>query len=80
MLLTQLIGNDVWVIRDLAGYPEAKVEVFNRYGRQLFYSSGYRKPWDGTVSGAPLPVGVYYYVITTKPKATPIAGWVTILK
>jgi gliding motility-associated-like protein len=72
--------NDVWVIRELAGYPAATVDVFTRYGRQVFTAIGYKKPWDGTLNGTALPTGVYYYVIVPKPKAKPLSGWVTILR
>jgi gliding motility-associated-like protein len=72
--------NDVWVIRELAKYPEAKVDVYTRYGRNVFSSSGYRIPWNGLWNSEPLPTGTYYYVITTKPKTNPISGWVAIVR
>jgi gliding motility-associated-like protein len=38
--------------------------IFNRWGRQVFYSANYKNGWDGTLDGEPQDMGVYYYVIT----------------
>ena len=72
--------NDKWVISNLSDYPGAYVEIFNRYGQRLFYSSGYSNPWDGTLNGTALPVATYYYVITLKNGFEPITGSVTIIR
>ncbi|SIN69298.1 PKD domain-containing protein [Chitinophaga niabensis] len=72
--------NDTWVIADLALYPDAVVEVFNRYGQPVYRAAGYGTPWNGTFNGAPLPIGTYYYVIRLQPGTKPISGSVTILK
>jgi gliding motility-associated-like protein len=55
--------NDKWILKNLEQYPNCGVEIFNRYGQQIFKSTGYTKPWDGTYNGKPLPVGTYYYII-----------------
>jgi gliding motility-associated-like protein len=72
--------NDVWNIRYLADYPGCIVDIFDRYGKQVFHSVGYNKPWDGTMSGRPVPVGVYYYIITPKNETPTINGSVTVLR
>ena len=72
--------NDVWTIPGIAAFPASTVEVFDRYGSLIFRSVGYNKPWDGTHKGKALPVGTYYYIVDTKSKGQPIAGWVAILK
>jgi gliding motility-associated-like protein len=56
------------------------VEVFNRYGQPVFYSSGYGTPWNGTYNGKGVPVGTYYYVIKLQNGFKPMTGSVTILK
>jgi gliding motility-associated-like protein len=58
--------NDVWNIKYLSDYPNATIEIFNRYGKQLYYAVGYGKPWDGTYQGKPVPEGTYYYKIDPK--------------
>jgi gliding motility-associated-like protein len=72
--------NDKWMIPNLSDYPGAYVEIFNRYGQKIFYSSGYNDPWDGKLKGTPLPVATYYYVITLKNGFEPITGSVTIIR
>lgn len=71
--------NDYWNIPGLDTYPNAKVNIFNRYGTPVFQSIGYAKPFDGTSNGKPLPVGVYYYIITLK-KGDVLSGNVTIIR
>lgn len=72
--------NDVWNIRNLSDYPGCIVDVFDRYGKQVFHSVGYNKPWDGTRNGGPTPVGVYYYIITPKNGVETVNGSVTLLR
>ncbi len=74
--------NDKWIITNLEYYPTADVEVFNRYGQPLFYSTNYaQKPWDGTYNGSPVPVGTYYYIINAKSKyVSRKSGYVVVLR
>lgn len=55
--------NDLWIIPGLEDYPNVIVEVYSRWGVQVFRSDGYRDPWDGTFEGNKLPNASYYYVI-----------------
>lgn len=72
--------HDTWVIPELDKYPNAVVSVFDRYGRRVFFTEGYKRPWDGTFEGKPLAVATYYYII--EPRLIPgiFSGSVTILK
>ncbi len=55
--------NDVWQIDFIYQFPDCEVEVYNRWGEQLFYSKGYAVPFNGKYKGKDLPVGTYYYVV-----------------
>ncbi|PKR81324.1 hypothetical protein CW751_04510 [Brumimicrobium salinarum] len=56
--------NDVWKLPFIQLlYPEASVEVFNKWGQQVFESQGYTTQWDGTYKGEDVPDGNYYYII-----------------
>jgi len=74
--------NDVWALNGIANFPDALVEIFNRWGERIFHSIGYTTPWGGTYNKEPLPVGTYYYIITLNdprfPK--PFTGPVTIMR
>lgn len=72
--------NDTWIIDHISGYPTCSVEIFNRWGNQVFRSTGYQQPWDGTYNGEPLPLGTYFYVISLNNGTEPLQGTVTILK
>lgn len=55
--------NDVWNIPEIDKFPDVAVQIFNRWGVEVFSSAGYQEPWDGTTDGKELPVGSYYYII-----------------
>lgn len=74
--------NDTWGIPYLEGYPDASVEVFDRWGR-LVYSvkNGYpERGWDGTSNGKPLPMDSYFYIIKRGDGSDPITGNITIIR
>lgn len=75
--------NEVWEIALIQQFPEAIVEVYNRWGEPLFISDpGYPIPWDGRYNGKNLPVGTYYYIINLNHPQFPDAftGPITILR
>ena len=72
--------NDTWVLENLSDYPDAQVEVYNRYGQIVFTSYGYNKAWDGTYNGKPLPVATYYYIIQLNSGFKPLNGSITIIR
>lgn len=72
--------NDFWNIDALITYPEALVQVFDRYGQLVFQSTGYAKPWDGTSNGRAVPEGTYYYLIDLKNGTPKRTGWVLVVK
>lgn len=73
--------NDVWIIDNIDLFDDAIVEVYNRWGQQLFVSApGYPIPWDGRYKGKDLPVGTYYYVIHSANFEEPFTGPITIIR
>ena len=64
--------NDTWGIPALQSYPDARVDVFNRYGERVYHSTGYARPWDGKYKGADQPQGAYIYIIQAKPGNTEV--------
>jgi gliding motility-associated-like protein len=72
--------NDTWNIAYLSDYTHCTVDVFTRYGQQIFHSNGYPVAWNGTYSGKSLPVGTYYYVIDLKNNTAKLSGFVTIVR
>ncbi|TWJ02255.1 gliding motility-associated-like protein [Mucilaginibacter frigoritolerans] len=72
--------NDYWDIKGIENYPNAVVQVFNRYGQKVFESKGYGNPFNGTLGGNNLPVGVYYYIINLKSNCSLLSGSLTLLR
>jgi gliding motility-associated-like protein len=72
--------NDTWTIEHLEAYPGATLEIFNRYGQQVYFSNGYSRKWDGNYNGKPLPTGTYYYVIDPKNGRSQMKGAITIIR
>lgn len=71
--------NDQWILRGLESDKTARVQVFNRYGRKVFSSSGYTTPWDGHFQGTKLPQGTYYYKISVRSGKQVVSGVVTLI-
>ncbi len=74
--------NDYFEIRNADRFPEILVEVYSRWGDQLYSKVGYDdgSRWDGTARGKDAPVGTYYYILVAYPGAKPISGNVTIIR
>ena len=73
-------ANDQWEIRNIDTYDSQQVEIFDRHGKRVFRSEGYRQAWDGTFNGRMLPAGTYYFVIQLNGGAQFHRGSVSILK
>ena len=74
-------NNDVWIIGNLEKYPKNKLQIFNRYGQEVYSVSDYKNDWDGKLLGQGLPGGTYYYVFETQSGESKIyKGTVTIYR
>jgi gliding motility-associated-like protein len=76
--------NETWVIDCLKYFPANQVEIYNRWGQQVFVEKNYRNLYEGKLeNGTALPDGTYYYIVkvfnTDTPK-TLYKGTLTILR
>jgi gliding motility-associated-like protein len=74
--------HDTWYIKNIEQYPDAEVEIFNRYGQVVYQVQGnyLESAWDGTFNGKPLPVGTYYYIINLNNGQAPLTGPVSVIR
>ena len=74
--------NDTWKPLDIESYPNAVVQIFNRWGALLFESKGGANyiAWDGTHEGEELPVGTYYYIIDLNTGDDPQTGPISVIR
>lgn len=73
--------NDKWEIVTFEDYPNATVEVFNRYGQSVYrgYGKNYQ-PWDGAFKGKPALPGVYVYMINLGNNSAIHKGTVLLIR
>jgi gliding motility-associated-like protein len=73
--------NDTWVIDNMDLYPDANVQIFNRWGNIVHEQTGLYEPWDGFVRGAPAPSELYYWIINLNfPDREVLKGNITIVR
>jgi len=74
--------NDIWYIKNIDRYPEARIWVFNRWGAEVFHQPGnYTNTWDATYKNntKKLPSAPYYYRIDQDNDGTiDLDGWIYI--
>ncbi|WP_278034875.1 T9SS type B sorting domain-containing protein [Flavobacterium nitratireducens] len=70
--------NDYWGIKGMIKYPNAYVQIFDRYGKLIKYLNNANPNWDGTFNGALLPANDYWYVIKLEEGRPEIRGHFTL--
>ncbi len=53
--------NDTFIIENSEKYPDNELQIFNRWGNQVFFEKNYRGNFEGYWDGNRLPDGVYFY-------------------
>lgn len=72
--------NDFWVLENVSYTVGCNVQIFNRWGTQIFETESYDNTWDGkSVGGELLPEGVYYYIIQCNDDVS-FKGYITIVR
>ncbi|WP_164891098.1 PKD domain-containing protein [Botryobacter ruber] len=71
--------NDTWVLYGISAYPQASIQVFDRWG-SLVYDGGFDQAWDGRHNGRQLPMGTYFYIIKPNSKHKPMNGTISIVR
>jgi gliding motility-associated-like protein len=80
---------ETWIIDRIDEFPNALVEVYNRWGNLVWMTKGYnngdpKRSWNGSNfrNGEKLPVATYYYIIYPNGGKVndPVTGHVTIVK
>ncbi len=70
--------NDRLVFKNLAGYPNNQLQIFDAAGKLVYRKTGYGNDWDGRLNGTPLANGTYYFVLTVN-NVQLVKGSVTIV-
>ncbi len=73
--------NDTWIIDNMEVYPDAEVQMYNKWGNMVWNHKGVYEPWDGRIGGQIAPTEVYYYIIyLNNADGDKINGSLTIIK
>jgi gliding motility-associated-like protein/uncharacterized repeat protein (TIGR01451 family) len=74
--------NDFLVINCITDpeYSDNSLEIYDRYGNQVFAVSGYDNTWDGTRNNNDLPKGTYFYVLDLGDGSEIRKGWIQIIR
>jgi len=71
-------------VPSVIGYDEGSFEfsIYDRWGKQFFYTQNSSQGWDGTQNGAPTNKGTYIYLVKYKRNSIPkeIQGTVLLLR
>lgn len=55
--------HDTWRLKGIEYYDSSEVQIFDRYGKLLFYRKNRPISWEGMLKKQPLPTSDYWYVI-----------------
>jgi gliding motility-associated-like protein len=63
---------------DLSGFGVDQIEIFNRYGQEVYSKSNYMAEWHGQAdNGNELPTGTYFYMMRLRTGESR-TGWVYV--
>lgn len=73
--------NDTWVIDNMELYPNAEVQIYNKWGNLVHNQTGLYEPWDGKANGKDLPAEIYYWIINlNEPDREILKGNIIIVR
>jgi gliding motility-associated-like protein len=66
--------NDFWKVEGIELYPEASVEIFDRYGKLITILNATNTSWNGTFNNKLLPSDDYWFIFRASNNAKTIKG------
>ncbi|TAH27128.1 MAG: hypothetical protein EAZ07_02530 [Cytophagales bacterium] len=74
--------HDFWIIENAEYYPQASLDIFNRWGQVIRnIRGGENMKWDGkNNNGADMEVGTYFYIFKEDKEDSGTANSITIVK
>ena len=61
------------------GLDHITIEIYNRWGQQVFVAPNLNEVWDGKYRGKPCPIGTYVYQLKIDKKPSQ-SGTVTLIR
>ena len=76
--------NEQWRVEVKGVVKLNNITIFNRWGKEVFWTKNIHTPWDGRFNGSPLPIGTYYWTFdgtdTYRGQKVLASGSITILR
>ena len=60
--------NDLWLIKNLAIFPNATINIFNRFGKLLKQFNSSNQGWNGIFNGETLPSDDYWFALKVEDR------------
>ncbi|MDD3687739.1 MAG: gliding motility-associated C-terminal domain-containing protein, partial [Bacteroidales bacterium] len=71
--------NDTWIIENILYFPDSYIQVFNRWGQEIYNAKAEAGDWDGTYNDKFVPAGTYLYVIKLHNGTEAYTGMVSVV-
>ncbi|MDT0605636.1 gliding motility-associated C-terminal domain-containing protein [Croceitalea rosinachiae] len=72
--------NDVLVLVGHQNFPNSSLQIFDRYGNNVYAENGYDSTWDGSGENGNLPKGTYFYILDLGDGTEVTKGWIQIIR
>ena len=72
--------NDNWIIKGLTHYPNAKVGIFDRYGKLIIQLTATKFFWDGTYFGQQLISDDYWFTLKIDDSTPEVKGHFSMIR
>jgi gliding motility-associated-like protein len=76
-------SNDLFFIKNKKEVPVLSIDIFDRWGENIFHSNNEKDTWNGIFNGQIVPAGVYVYQIRTNcidARSNVLYGNITVLR
>lgn len=72
--------NDKWIVDYIERYPKAHIQVFNRWGQEVYDAHVGDPGWDGTYNGKKCATGSYVFVVDLHNGFDPYTGVLVLVR
>ncbi|MGB4775389.1 MAG: gliding motility-associated C-terminal domain-containing protein [Daejeonella sp.] len=81
IITTAEYPNNIFLIKGTENYPNLEVDVYNRWGNQVFHTKGYNITANMWKPGNEIAAGTYYYIVKLNDgkNTPPLVGYLTLI-
>jgi gliding motility-associated-like protein len=72
--------NDFLILNCANTFPNNSLQIFDRYGNNVFEAAPYDSSWDGSYKNGELPKGTYFYILDLGDGSEVTKGWIQIIR